>query len=74
MATFRVDLEEYDQTGRCDCHDFRCRLEPIIKTMSKLERMADRGRCKHIIFAREQAKLDDNFDALLAMLPNQSQE
>ena len=70
-VTYHVDLEAYTQTGKCDCTDYRCRIEPIVKSQSAVERRLERGRCRHIEAVRKLAKEDDNFDAILAMLPQQ---
>ena len=73
-VTYHVDLEAYTQTGACSCHRFRCYLEPLVKEQTAQERRLERGRCRHIEHCRKLAKEDDNFDALLAMLPQQEQE
>lgn len=47
---YLVDLSSYDGQGRCDCRDFRCRIEPKLSRGQK----PPKRFCKHIIAARDQ--------------------
>jgi hypothetical protein len=73
-TTYLVDLEAFMQSGECSCWHFQMRLRGQLLRMSRDERRANRIRCKHIIQVREFAKRDENFDVLLAALPNQEEQ
>jgi len=73
-STYHVDLEPYQQTGQCCCDHFVFRLKPELDRMTVAERTMFRRRCKHLKCARDEAKKDENFDALLALLPNQEEQ
>ena len=70
-STYQVDLEEFQQNGMCGCRNFETRLGPKLAAMSPSDQKIFRKRCKHIICARKEGKKDENFDLILAMLPNQ---
>lgn len=48
--TYYVDLEHYGGNGKCDCMDFRCRLEPFLDVTFKPTRKLE---CKHIRFVKQ---------------------
>lgn len=48
--TYAVDLVENGGLGKCDCPQFRMKLEPRYFTMMKIH---PKLRCKHILAARE---------------------
>ena len=73
-SSYHCDLEEFTQVGACACWHFEKRLAPRLRNMSPQERRETPLRCKHCEAARREAKKDENFDAILAMLPNQEKQ
>ena len=73
-STYQVDLMTYERNGGCGCWHFEKRLGPKLAAMSPADQRLFRRRCKHIKAARAAAKEDDNFDELLAALPNQEEQ
>ena len=71
---YRVELEAFNQTGECSCERYQMNLRGKILKQSMTERHANRIRCKHILTARDEARKDENLDALLAALPDQSEQ
>ena len=71
---YLVDIEAFTQNGECSCEFFQMKIRSQLLRMSRSERQMIKIRCKHILCARDEAKKDKNFDALLAALPNQEEQ
>lgn len=74
---YHVDLVNFEAIGQCDCENFRMVLKPQLDLLSRTQRAEvkkDEYQCKHIKLARDVAKSNENFDALLLALPDQNQD
>ena len=76
---YLVDLAENGGVGACGCYDAQFNRQPALNRMTPPERRETPVRCKHVKFVREQwclwqNKTEDELDAWLASLPDQSQE
>ena len=70
----RVELEAFTQNAECACEFFQMKLRGKLLHMTPEQRRKNRMRCKHILAARDEARKDENLDALLAALPDQSEQ
>ena len=74
FSTYQVDLEMFNQNSECGCQHFQMRIRPKLLRMTFEQRIKNRLRCKHCLAARNEAKKDENFDRLLASLPDQESQ
>lgn len=55
IYTWLVDIASYNLNGECDCHHFRCALEPTLRNQIGSEQGMGKFRCSHIDAARDFA-------------------
>lgn len=68
---YLVDLEEFDGNGKCDCMDFKCKLEPQIDDGRTIRKPKQRLACKHIRFVLQVLEHSMKYEQAKEMAPTQ---